>query len=135
MASEAVRQAIIDSLFSPDLGGVAEKLLIHLKVFEDVKQSDSNTRGGSTPQIVGKPRYLCLTQKRNEIRLYKTKRNQNGAFTIGKKWSLEDIKQIEEVDANQFAMSLNKTYLWAVERPRENVSAQILGWICDICTS
>ncbi|KAG2224203.1 hypothetical protein INT45_001321, partial [Circinella minor] len=64
MASEAVRQAIIDSLFSPDSGGAAEKLLIHLKVFEDVKQTDSSTKNsGKQPQIVGKPRYLCLTRK------------------------------------------------------------------------
>ncbi|KAI9496495.1 exocyst complex component Sec3-domain-containing protein [Zychaea mexicana] len=80
--------------------GAAEKLLIHLKVFEDVKQTDPSAKnnGAKGPQIVGKPRYLCLTQKRNKIRLYKTKRNQNGAFTIGKSWSLDDIKQIEAID-------------------------------------
>ncbi|KAI7886029.1 hypothetical protein K492DRAFT_156532 [Lichtheimia hyalospora FSU 10163] len=131
MASEAVRQAIIDSLFSPEAGGAAEKLLIHLKVFEDVKHTDSGGRGNGTPQIVGKPRYLCLTQKRNKIRLYKTKRNQNGAFTIGKTWSLEDIKQIEAMDANQFSMTLNKQYVWAVEWPREKLV--FLAHVVDSC--
>ncbi|KAI8143952.1 exocyst complex component Sec3-domain-containing protein [Fennellomyces sp. T-0311] len=132
MASEAVRQAIIDSLFSPDSGGAAEKLLIHLKVFEDVKQTDPSAKNSSRgPQIVGKPRYLCLTQKRNKIRLYKTKRNQNGAFTIGKTWSLDDIRQIESIDANQFSMTLNKTYIWAVERPRDKLV--FMAHVVDAC--
>jgi hypothetical protein len=39
--------------------GAAEKLLIHLKVFEDLKQGDASKGAG----IMGKPRYLCLTRK------------------------------------------------------------------------
>ncbi|KAI8097568.1 exocyst complex component Sec3-domain-containing protein [Halteromyces radiatus] len=93
--SDDIRAAITASLFSPDVGGVAEKLLIHLKVFEDLKQGDASKGAG----IMGKPRYLCLTQKRNRCRLYKTKRNQNGTFSIGKSWSLEDIRQAEVIDA------------------------------------
>lgn len=41
---------------------------------------------------------ILLLEKRNKIRLYKTKRNQNGAFAIGKTWSLDDIKQAEVID-------------------------------------
>ncbi|KAI7855257.1 exocyst complex component Sec3-domain-containing protein, partial [Circinella umbellata] len=90
--------------------GAAEKLLIHLKVFEDVKQTDPSAKNsGKQPQIVGKPRYLCLTQKRNKIRLYKTKRNQNGAFTIGKTWSLDDIRQIEAIDVRRHLYLANPT--------------------------
>ncbi|KAL1934170.1 hypothetical protein VTP01DRAFT_6352, partial [Rhizomucor pusillus] len=133
MSVDAVRQGIIDSLFSPESGGVAEKLLIHLKVFEDVKQASTGAKGGDTktPQIIGKPRYLCLTQKRNKIRVYKVKRNQSGIFSIGKTWMLEDIRQIEIVDANQFSVVLNKTYLWAVERPRDKFV--FIAHVVDAC--
>ncbi|KAL0074941.1 exocyst complex component Sec3-domain-containing protein [Phycomyces blakesleeanus] len=98
MATDAIRQAIIASLFSSD---TAERLLIHVKVFEDVKQTDG---GGNvrSPNIMGKPRYLCLTQKRNKVRLYKTKRNQAGTFSIGKAWSLDDIRQIEVIDVRKY---------------------------------
>lgn len=105
------------------ISGAAEKLLIHLKVFEDLKQSDASKGAG----IMGKPRYLCLTrksfmlliecakmepllthsvclhyflEKRNKCRLYKTKRNQNGSFSIGKSWSLEDIRVAEVIDVS-----------------------------------
>ncbi|OAD71491.1 hypothetical protein PHYBLDRAFT_187571 [Phycomyces blakesleeanus NRRL 1555(-)] len=130
MATDAIRQAIIASLFSSDTGGGAERLLIHVKVFEDVKQTDG---GGNvrSPNIMGKPRYLCLTQKRNKVRLYKTKRNQAGTFSIGKAWSLDDIRQIEVIDANQFAMTLNKQYLWAVEIPRDKMI--FLAHVVDAC--
>ncbi|KAI9007517.1 exocyst complex component Sec3-domain-containing protein [Phycomyces nitens] len=130
MATDAIRQAIISSLFSSETGGGAERLLIHVKVFEDVKQTDG---GGNvrSPNIMGKPRYLCLTQKRNKVRLYKTKRNQTGTFSIGKAWSLDDIRQIEVVDANQFAMTLNKQYLWAVEIPRDKMI--FLAHVVDAC--
>lgn len=39
-----------------------------------------------------------VLEKRNTIRLSKVKRNQNGAFSIGKVWALDDIKQIQIVD-------------------------------------
>ncbi|ORX62016.1 hypothetical protein DM01DRAFT_1315340 [Hesseltinella vesiculosa] len=125
--SDPIRTAIKASLFSPDAGGVAEKLLIHLKVFEDLKQNDA-TKGNS---IMGKPRYLCLTLKRNKGRLHKTKRNQNGTFSIGKSWNLEDIRQIEIVDKNQFAMTLNKRYVWSVEKPSDKML--FLAHVVDNC--
>lgn len=53
---------------------------------------------------------LYKIEKRNKIRLYKTKRNQNGAFTIGKTWSLEDIKQIESMDVSM------GVYIWTWRR-------------------
>ncbi|KAF7721909.1 hypothetical protein EC973_003948 [Apophysomyces ossiformis] len=113
--------------------GSSENLLIHIKVFEDVKQTvQPDARGRErTPNIMGKPRYLCLTQKRNKIRLHKTRRNQNGTFSIVKTWSLEDVRQVEVVDANQFAMTLNKHYLWAVEKPKEKLT--FLAHVVDSC--
>ncbi|ORZ26054.1 exocyst complex component Sec3-domain-containing protein [Absidia repens] len=125
--SEDIRSAIVSSLFSPDSSGAGEKLLIHVKVFEDLKQGDANKGAG----IMGKPRYLCLTQKRNKCRLYKTKRNQNGTFSVGKSWSLEDVKQVEVIDENQFSMTLNKRYLWSVEKPPDKMV--FLAYVVDTC--
>ncbi|ORZ08930.1 exocyst complex component Sec3-domain-containing protein [Absidia repens] len=125
--SDDIRAAITASLFSPDAGGSGEKLLIHLKVFEDLKPGDASKGTGFT----GKPRYLCLTQKRNKCRLYKTKRNQNGTFSIGKSWSLEDVRQAEVIDQCQFSMTLNKRYVWSVEKPPDKMV--FLAYVVDAC--
>ncbi|EIE80531.1 hypothetical protein RO3G_05236 [Rhizopus delemar RA 99-880] len=86
---DGIRQLLITSLFPQ---GSSEKLIVHVKTYKDIQSSESSK------DIRGTPRYLCLTQKRNTIRLLKVKRNQNGAFSIGKTWALEEIKQIQIVD-------------------------------------
>ncbi|KAI9481520.1 MAG: exocyst complex component Sec3-domain-containing protein [Benjaminiella poitrasii] len=89
--SDGIRQALISSLFPQ---GSSEKLIIHVKTFKDLQSFENK-------DFRGTPRYLCLTQKKNAIRLSKVKRNQNGTFNIGKTWSLDDIKQIQDVDQQQ----------------------------------
>ncbi|KAI8066373.1 exocyst complex component Sec3-domain-containing protein [Gongronella butleri] len=124
--SDPIRTALTSSLFTPDGSGAGEKLLIHLKVFEDLKHGDA-ARGSA---IMGKPRYLCLTQKRNKGQLYKTKRSQNGTFSISKSWNLEEIRQIQIIDNNKFTMTLGKRYEWSVEKPRDKL--MFLAQVVDL---
>ncbi|KAL4211949.1 exocyst complex component Sec3-domain-containing protein [Rhizopus microsporus] len=119
---DGIRQALITSLFPP---GSSEKLIIHVKTYKDIQSSETSK------DIKGTPRYLCLSQKRNTIRLSKVKRNQNGAFSIGKVWALDDIKQIQIVDAHQFSITLNKVYLWAVEKSKDKMI--FLAFLIDFC--
>ncbi|KAM3589562.1 hypothetical protein VKS41_000421 [Umbelopsis sp. WA50703] len=77
---------------------------------------------------MGKARFLCLTQKKNKIRLYKVKRTAAG-FSIGKVWNIEDVKTVQNIDTNQFCMTLNKAYTWAVERPKEKMT--FLAYVVD----
>ncbi|KAI8990352.1 exocyst complex component Sec3-domain-containing protein [Pilobolus umbonatus] len=118
--SDGIRTAIISSLFPASSG---EKLLVHVKVYKDITTSSDSAKGT--------PRYLCLTQKRNVLRLLKVKRSQNGAFSISRAWALDDIKQIHNVDAHQFSITLNKPYLWAVERGRDKMI--FLAFLIDSC--
>ncbi|KAI8967455.1 exocyst complex component Sec3-domain-containing protein [Mycotypha africana] len=117
-----IRQAIISSLFP---SGSGEKLIIHLKTYKDIQPSDNSK------DIKGTPRYLCLSQKKNAVRLLKVKRNQNGTFSTSKAWPLEDIKQINNVDSHQFSFTVNKSYLWAVERGRDKMI--FLAFLIDSC--
>ncbi|KAI7889050.1 exocyst complex component Sec3-domain-containing protein [Mucor mucedo] len=87
--ADGIRQALISSLFTQ---GSGEKLIVHVKTYKDIQSSDSSK------DIKGTPRYLCLTQKKNAIRLLKVKRSQNGTFSVSKAWSLDDIRQIQIVD-------------------------------------
>lgn len=41
-----------------------------------------------------------IIEKKNNIRLLKVKRNNNGSFSISKTWSLDDLKQIQIIDVN-----------------------------------
>ncbi|KAJ2962979.1 hypothetical protein NQZ79_g1897 [Umbelopsis isabellina] len=110
--------------------GGGETLLVHLKVFEDVKQASKAqpSDGRQATNIMGKARFLCLTQKKNKIRLYKVKRNATG-FSIGKVWNIEEVKSVQNIDTNQFCMTLNKAYTWAVERPKEKMT--FLAYVVD----
>ncbi|OZJ04682.1 hypothetical protein BZG36_02547 [Bifiguratus adelaidae] len=121
---DALRQAVIRSLF-PQQGPDTEHLLIVLKVFEDVKPSGSDEASQQgqkkATNIVGKPRYLCLTRKHAKARIHKAKKNSNSSFSIGKTWALEEIKLVENIDFNQFTVTLNKPYTWAVEQPRDKM--------------
>ncbi|KAI8091056.1 exocyst complex component Sec3-domain-containing protein [Gilbertella persicaria] len=120
--SDGVRQALISSLFPQ---GSPERLLVHVKTYKDIQSSETSK------DIRGTPRYLCLTQKKNAIRLLKVKRNQNGTFSVSKGWSLDDIKQIQIIDAHQFSITLNKPYLWAVERSKDKMI--FLAFLIDSC--
>ncbi|CEP09602.1 hypothetical protein [Parasitella parasitica] len=113
--ADGIRQALVSNLFSA----------IHVKTYKDIQSSESGK------DIKGTPRYLCLTQKKSAIRLLKVKRNQNGTFSISKAWSLDDIKQIQIVDAHQFSITLNKAYLWAVERSKDKMI--FLAFLIDSC--
>lgn len=72
---------------------------------------------------------VSSTEKRNKIRLYKVKRTSTG-FSIGKAWPIEDVKVIQNIDTNQFCMTLNKAYTWAVERPKEKMT--FLAYVVDV---
>ncbi|KAI9254224.1 exocyst complex component Sec3-domain-containing protein [Sporodiniella umbellata] len=119
---DGIRQLLITSLYPP---GGSEKLIVHVKTYKDIQSSDGSK------DIKGTPRYLCLTQKKSSIKLSKVKRNQNGAFSVGRSWSLEEIKQIQIVDAHQFSLTLNKAYLWAVEKGKDKMI--FLAFLIDFC--
>ncbi|KAI8382970.1 exocyst complex component Sec3-domain-containing protein [Blakeslea trispora] len=119
---DGVRQVLISSLFPQ---GTSEKLIVHVKTYKDIQSSETSK------DIKGTPRYLCLTQKKNIVRLLKVKRNQNGTFSVSKGWSLDDIKQVQIIDAHQFSITLNKPYLWAVERSRDKMI--FLAFLIDSC--
>jgi hypothetical protein len=73
--------------------------------------------------------FLSQIEKKNKIRLYKVKRTAAG-FSIGKVWNIEDVKTVQNIDTNQFCMTLNKAYTWAVERPKEKMT--FLAYVVDV---
>jgi hypothetical protein len=89
------QQQIKQSLFShrgPD-GQLDETYIAHLKIWEDVPVGSGQPDEGNK-----KARYLMLSvSKYGKVFLHKAKRNNNGSFSKGKTWNLEDMRQIEVV--------------------------------------
>ncbi|GAA94093.1 uncharacterized protein L969DRAFT_93478 [Mixia osmundae IAM 14324] len=107
---EIVRQQILASLYTtPDKG----QLVHHLKTWEDVP--------GAAPGESKKPRYVLLTAlpDRHTV-VYKSKRNANGTFSIGKTWPIEDLTAIQVTEPSAFLITLHgKTYLWQTEQKQD----------------
>lgn len=87
---------IISSLFSrrdPATNALEETYIAHLKIWEEVPIGSGQPDEGQK-----KARYLLLAVNRGgKVLLHKAKRNNNGSFSKGKTWGLEDLKQIEVI--------------------------------------
>ncbi|CAG8772837.1 9161_t:CDS:2, partial [Dentiscutata heterogama] len=58
-------------------------------------------------------------RRNGKVRLHKSKRNANNTFSIGRTWSLEEIKALEVIDSLAFIVTINKPYLWTADNQRE----------------
>ncbi|CAG8783713.1 16098_t:CDS:2, partial [Acaulospora morrowiae] len=54
--------------------------------------------------------------------LHKSKRNANNTFSIGKTWSLEEIRCIEVLDSVAFVITMSKPYCWTADKQRERTA-------------
>ncbi|KAL7418847.1 hypothetical protein Q5752_006531 [Cryptotrichosporon argae] len=109
-AVDETRQQIVASLFArhAEDGTAEETLITYIKVHEE-------DEGGA------KTRYLILAvTKLGKCVLHKAKRNNNGTFSKGKTWQLEDVRVVEVVGPTDFALTMTvRRYQWRTERPKE----------------
>jgi hypothetical protein len=95
MASTDTTAQIKQSLFSRrgEDGHLDENYIAHLKIWEEVSEAPGQPDDGNR-----KARYLMLAvNKYGKVYLHKAKRNNNGSFSKGKTWNLEDLRQIEVI--------------------------------------
>ncbi|KZT33260.1 hypothetical protein SISSUDRAFT_1054465 [Sistotremastrum suecicum HHB10207 ss-3] len=107
-----IRQRINASLFSREASrGVPNgTYLSHVKIWEDDEQ------GGR------KPRFIVLAQDgEGRGKIYKTKINTGGSFSIGKSWDLDGLRGVEVLSPAAFNITLNRTYRWDTENSKEQV--------------
>jgi len=149
------QQQIIQSLFSHRGSDqqLDETYITHLKIWEDVPiGSNQPDEGGK------KARYLMVSvSKYGKVFMHKAKRNNNGSFSKGKTWGLEDLRQVEVVTVSHrplidlqrvlsthfpssktsssqpqtFALTMtSRTYIWQTERPRDQLN--FLSTTCKV---
>lgn len=109
------RQKIIASVFSRrnSSGNLEEAYVSHVKIWED-----AGVEGGGK-----KPRYILLSQANNGSGfIHKSKLNTNGSFSVGKTWTLSELRAVEVMNPLAFNITLSRTYRWQTENQDDQAS-------------
>ncbi|KAI6850125.1 hypothetical protein KC332_g183 [Hortaea werneckii] len=137
---EDEKRRIIESCFSKtDANGqLAESYITHIRITEDAAYPSSPP----PPDSAGsnkKPRLIIIAvRSTGRVRMHKARENNNGSFSIGKTWNLEELTAIEayancpnpprsnrEADWRQwagavgFTVTITKPYYWQAGTSKE----------------
>jgi hypothetical protein len=90
---EDEKRRIIESCFSKvDANGqLSESYITHIRIQEDSVHSSSPPPPDSPPEN-RKPRLIIIAvRSTGRVRMHKARENNNGSFSIGKTWNLEEL--------------------------------------------
>ena len=94
---EDEKRRIIESCFSKtDANGqLSESYITHIRIQEDSAHPSSPPPPDSPPEN-RKPRLIIIAvRSTGRVRMHKARENNNGSFSIGKTWNLEELSAIE----------------------------------------
>lgn len=94
---EDEKRRIIESCFSKvDANGqLSESYITHIRIQEDSVHPSSPAPPDSPPEN-RKPRLIIIAvRSTGRVRMHKARENNNGSFSIGKTWNLEELSAIE----------------------------------------
>ncbi|TVY37144.1 Exocyst complex component [Lachnellula subtilissima] len=115
---------------------VAESYITHIRVTEDVLYPASPPPPTSNPNNMKKSRLIVVAVRiSGRIRVHKARENDNGTFSIGKTWQLDDLTAIKSFDTSTaeglqelqyakdvgFTLVLGKPYYWEAKSVREKL--------------
>ncbi|KAF2110567.1 exocyst complex component Sec3-domain-containing protein [Lophiotrema nucula] len=132
------RRRITESCFAKtdDQGQLIESYITHIRVQEDAAYPQSPPPPGTNPSNK-KPRVIIISVRATgRVRLHKARENNNGTFSIGKTWNMEDLSGVEnfvhlnpsnEDEANRqkwageigFVVTIQKPYYWEANTAKE----------------
>lgn len=137
---EDEKRRIIDSCFSKldQSGQLAESYITHIRVQED-GQNPSTPPPPDSPTEAKKPRLIIIAvRSTGRVRMHKARENNNGSFSIGKTWNLEELSAIETFSGNPsppqnereaqhrawagnvgFTVTITKPYYWQAGTAKE----------------
>ena len=114
---EDEKRRIIDSCFSKldQSNQLIESYITHIRVLEDALYPSTPSPPESAPENK-KPRLIIIAvRSTGRVRMHKARENNNGSFSIGKTWNLEDLSAIESFDD-------------ASSPPQSDVQAKYISW-------
>lgn len=115
---------------------VSESYITHIRIVEDAAFPSSPPPAQSPPENK-KPRIIVVAvRKSGRVRVHKARENNNGTFSIGKTWNLDDLTKIEsytnstptnaEEQQNKeraggvgFLVTIQKPYYWQANTTKE----------------
>ena len=116
---------------------MAESYITHIRITEDAAHPSTPPPPTSAPDNK-KPRIVVVAvRSTGRVRMHKARENNNGSFSIGKTWNLEDLSAIESFahpDPNApppkqnhyqwagsvgFVVTISKPYYWAAATSKE----------------
>jgi exocyst complex component 1 len=136
---EDEKRRIIESCFSKydQNNQLAESYITHIRVQED-GHYPSTPSPPDSPQENKKPRLIIIAvRSTGRVRMHKARENNNGSFSIGKTWNLEELTAIEafsgpeppqnEKEAQHrawagsigFTVTITKPYYWQAGTAKE----------------
>ncbi|KAK5167004.1 uncharacterized protein LTR77_007733 [Saxophila tyrrhenica] len=137
---EDEKRRIVESCFSKldQSGQLAESYITHIRVQEDGQHPSSPPPPDSAPDSK-KPRLIIIAvRSTGRVRMHKARENNNGSFSIGKTWNLEELSAIESYSSNPnppqsekeaqhrawagavgFVVTITKPYYWQAGTAKE----------------
>ncbi|KXT15797.1 hypothetical protein AC579_6240 [Pseudocercospora musae] len=137
---EDEKRRIIESCFSKldQNGQLAESYITHIRIQEDAQYPSSPPPPESSTEN-RKPRLIIIAvRSTGRVRMHKARENNNGSFSIGKTWNMEEMSCIEsfanppsppqsEKEANHrawagstgFVVTISKPYYWQAGTSKE----------------
>ncbi|PYH79894.1 exocyst complex component Sec3 [Aspergillus uvarum CBS 121591] len=135
---EDEKRRIIHSCFSKkdSDGTLVESYITHVRIIEDAAYPSTPAPPNSPPENK-KPRVITVAVRRSgRVRLHKARENNDGSFSIGKTWMLDDLSAIQSYNAlvpstpleqqqKQWALNLGfvvtvgKPYYWHARTSKE----------------
>lgn len=120
--------------FTPSL--VIESYITHVRITEDAAHPSSPAPPNSPPENK-KPRVIIVSVRRSgRVRMHKARENNDGSFSIGKVWMLDDLssiqsytafvpktplekQQMEWASTLGFVVTVGKPYYWHARSSKE----------------
>lgn len=115
---------------------MSESYITHIRVTEDAAHPSTPPPPSSVPDNK-KPRVVIIAvRSTGRVRMHKARENNNGSFSIGKTWNLEDLSAIETyahagpatgqreqyrewAGATGFTVTISKPYYWQAGTAKE----------------
>ncbi|KAK6441855.1 hypothetical protein LTR95_001910 [Oleoguttula sp. CCFEE 5521] len=109
---EDEKRRIIESCFNKtDANGqLSESYITHIRIHEDADYPSTPPPPESETK---KPRLIIIAvRSTGRVRMHKARENNNGSFSIGKTWNLEELSAIESFSNTAAAPKDEKEALW-----------------------
>ncbi|OAX85102.1 hypothetical protein ACJ72_00515 [Emergomyces africanus] len=117
-------------------GSVLESYITHIRITEDAAHPSSPPPPNSPPENKKARLIIVSVRKSGRVRMHKARENNDGTFSIGKTWMLDDLSRIqiyEHMTASNpseqqqklwasnvgFVVTVSKPYYWQAATPKE----------------